>query len=293
MDLTLTRSLLAVAEHGVIGDAAEALGLSQPALSRRIQLLEDEVGAELLVRSGRGVVLTEMGRLCVREGRAMVERFDRMKADIARSVRLEAGTVRVGGGATAVSYILPQAIASFRATHPDVRFEVREVGSREVEQAVHNEEVEVGVVTLPVVTQDLDVEALVRDRIVLVAGAGHPLTQKNRVCISQLDGQSLVGFQAGSAIRQLIDGALRQSDVSMNVVMELRSIAAILRMVETTGSLAFVSELGAQGVRSVQTVNVQGLCVERQLALISKRGRPLSPAASSFVKRLREAVVCL
>lgn len=279
MDLTLIRSLLAISDHGAIGEASHALGLSQPALSRRIRILEEEFTAELLERSGRGVVLTEMGRLVVAEGRLMVARMDRLKQDIARHMRLEAGVVRVGGGATAVSYLLPRAIAQFRQQHPDVRFEVREAGSRDVEEAVRSGALDLGFVTLPMSAPDLVMRPLLKDRIVLIAGKDHPLACRKRVTAKQLEGQSIVGFEAGSAIRHLIDAALREAGVVMNVVMELRSIAAILRMVETTGSLGFVSEMGAKGAR---VVPVSGLRVERQLALISLRSRPLSPAAERF-----------
>lgn len=283
MDLVLTRSLIAVADHGSIGEAAEALALSQPALSRRIQQLEQHLETELVVRSGRGIALTEMGRLAVREGRLLVERFERLREDIGRYERLEAGVVRVGGGATAVSYLLPKAIGAFQAQHPSVRFEVREAGSRDIERSVVLEEAELGIVTLPVLSRELSIRPLFRDRIALVAGSGHPLSGRKRVSLSDLDGQSVVGFEAGSAIRQRIDEALRLAEVSVNVVMELRSIAAILRMVETTSSLAFVSELGAN---PEQVLRVSGLRIERRLALISKRERSLSPSAAAFAELL-------
>src|SRR6188472_3209887 len=95
MDLELTRSLIAVANHGSISDAAHAIGLSQPALSRRIQQFEEELGAPLVERSGRGVVLTAMGRLAVREGQHLLDRYERLRTSIAEHVRLEAGTVRI------------------------------------------------------------------------------------------------------------------------------------------------------------------------------------------------------
>ena len=81
MDLELTRSLIAVANHGSISDAAHAIGLSQPALSRRIQQLEEELGARLVERSGRGVVLTAMGRLAVRRRAARQPRAGRAGRD--------------------------------------------------------------------------------------------------------------------------------------------------------------------------------------------------------------------
>jgi DNA-binding transcriptional LysR family regulator len=104
--------------------------------------------------------------------------------------------------------------------------------------------------------------------------------------VKALAGLSLVGFEAGSAIRHLIDAALRDAGVEMNVVMELRSIAAIVRMVEMTGNLAFVSQIGVENERDVRVLPVRGLDIRRELAVIARRGAVLSPAADAFAKRL-------
>ena len=218
MDLTLIRSFLAVAESGAITEAAERIGITQPALSRRIQQLEGHLGVGLLVRGRKGAVLTEIGRLVQSEAQGIVARYEQMREMVSSQQRLEGGTVRIGGGATAVSFILPEAIAAFQAAHPQVRFHMRE---------------------------------------------------------------------AGSALRQIIDGKLRDAGVEVNVVMELRSIPAILRMVSTTGNLAFVSQLGMEQQGDVIAVPVQGLRIERRLAVIARRGVTLSPAANAFKQRLQ------
>ncbi len=286
MDLELLRSLVSVSEHGAITEAARVLGLSQSALSRRILQLEEALGTSLLERSRRGASLTEMGRLAVAEGRDLLERYDRLRGDIAAHLRHEAGSVRIGGGATAVSFLLPRAIASFQRRHPGIRFQLKEASSNEIENDVAQERLELGIVTLPTRNRELAVRPLYDDRIVLVGAREHPLTEQRRPPLSALRDQALVGFEADSAIRRLIDGALRQAGVSVNVVMELRSIAAILQMVALTRNLAFVSELGLRGARGVRVIPLRGLAIVRSLAVIQKRSRPLSPAASAFIERL-------
>jgi LysR family cyn operon transcriptional activator len=291
MDLTLMRSLLAVAEHGAVTDAAVALGISQSALSRRIDQLEDALGAPVLERMGRGVALTSIGQIALEEGKLLVQRYERLKSRIHEHLQLDAGVVRIGGGATAVGFLLPQAIATFRVQHPAVLFQVKEAGSRDIEAAVARDELELGIVTLPTRRRDVEEKPLVRDRIVLVAAQDHPLAQKARVDARALNGQNLVGFEANTALRWLIDTALREANVEVNVVMELRSVAAILQMVETTGSLAFVSELAvtteaARRAHAVVPVAVRGIDIQRELALISKQGRSLSPAATEFSRAL-------
>jgi DNA-binding transcriptional LysR family regulator len=100
----------------------------------------------------------------------------------------------------------------------------------------------------------------------------------------------LIGFEGGSAIRSLIDDALDAASVDVEVVMELRSIQSILRMVALDLGLAFVSRLGVEAAgRGVEVVSVRGLKIVRTLAVIRRRGRPLSVAAEAFLQRIMAA----
>ncbi len=286
MSLLLLETLSEVARRGAITGAATALGLTQPALSRRLHLLEQEFGTPLLARSRKGVRLTELGRLVEEEGRAILDRYGRLKESIGAHLRLERGTVRIGGGATAVSFLLPGVIRAFRKDHPDVVFQLKEAGSREIEGDVLREELELGIITLPARSKDLHVQPIVKDPIVLVAARAHPLPP--RAPLKSLDGLPLIGFERGSAIRRLIDRALEQRGVAMRVVMELRSIQSILRMVELDQGLAFVSRLGVDA--RVRVIDVPGLRIQRTLAVIRRKGRPLSVAARAFLESLRHPV---
>lgn len=286
MDLTLLRSLVAVADAGAITEAASRLGLSQPALTRRIQQLEAEFGAEFLSRSRKGALLTELGRVVEREARVLIDRYDNLKVEVASQRNVQGGTVRIGGGATAVSFLLPDAIADYQSAFPRVHFQVKEASSSEIASDVADGRLELGLVTLPVRTTGLEIEPLVEDHIVLVAAVNSPLASARQVGITSLDGRNFVGFEAGSAIRQIVDGSLREAGIHVNVVMELRSIPAILRMVATTGSLAFVSRLGLQGQDLVREVTVSGLDITRRLGLARRKGARLSPAANRFAERL-------
>jgi DNA-binding transcriptional LysR family regulator len=291
MDLLLMRSLIAVADTGSITEAADRINLTQPALSRRLQQLEEHFGAELLSRGRKGVQLTEIGRLVESEARILIARYDHLRDQVRAHQGLEGGTVRIGGGATAVSFLLPKAIASFQGSHPAVKFQLKEAGSNEVAKDVINGHLELGLVTMPVKNRELDVWPLLTDRIVLVGPKQHPLARNRYISASALDGISFVGFEADTAVRQIIDATLRDAGVVMNVVMELRSIPAILRMVATTGNLAFVSKLGVDSLEEVAEIEVKGLKIERELAVISRRGSSLSPAAQAFANLLREVVI--
>lgn len=285
------RSLVAVAEYGSITEAASAIGLSQSALSRRMAQLEGSLEAQLLERRGHGIALTSTGQLVLEEAQVMVQRYERLRRRVQEHLALESGVVRIGGGATAVAFALPQAIAAFRRQHPSLVFQVREAGSLEIESAVRRDILDLGVVTSPVRSGELKGVPWLRDEILLVAARQHPLSSQKRVEVSELQGQNLIGFEAGTAVRRLIDSALRAAGVEPHVMMELRSVGAILRMVESTGSLAFVSELAVsrrrqRGGPAVEVVPLGGLRVERQLSVVCNRDRALSPAAAAFAETL-------
>ncbi len=287
MDLVLLRSFLAVADAGTISEGADRVNISQSALSRRLQQLEADLGADLLVRGRHGVELTGLGRQAADHARAIVARYDRLREDVAGQLGLEKGTIRVGGGATVTSYLLPPHIAEFRSAHPGVRFHVKEAGSREIAADVAAGELELGIVTLPIQDRELELSRLSTDEIVLAARSDHELA-RGAVSAGDLVGQPFVAFESGSAIRKVIDSALAASGVELDVVMELRSIPSILRMVATTGYLAFVSAVSLASEPGLSRVPVRGLTVSRTLGLATRRGIPLSPAASEFASMLRE-----
>lgn len=289
MDLVLLESLLAVADAGTITAAAERVSISQSALSRRLQQLETELGTQLLVRGRHGVELTELGLQTARHARAILSSYELLRRDIAEHLGLSEGEVRLGGGATVTSFILPEAITQFRRAHPAIRFYVKEAGSHEIAAAVAAGDLDLGVVTLPIHVPDVEVVDLVRDDIVLVGRRDHPLASR-RVTARDLQGQIFIAFESDSAIRQIIDERLRRVGVEVEVSMELRSIPSMLRMVATTQSLAFVSSLSLTTEPDVTDISVRGLSMTRRLGVVTRRAFPLSPAARRFTEVLQATV---
>lgn len=285
MDLVLAESLVAVADTGAITAAAQRIHISQSALSRRLQQLESDLGAKLLVRGRHGAELTEAGRLAVGECRVMLARYDAMRRDIAEHLGLHQGTVVLGGGATVTSSLLPPTIAAFRAEHPAIRFLVKEASSHQVVDDVAQARIQVGIVTLPVVHDDLELTTLLDDEIVVVARRDDPL--RPRAGPAELQGRRVIAFEPGSAIRRIVDASLTAAGVSVEVTMELRSVPSMLRMVAATGDLAFVSGLSLRNETELRTVPVRGLSITRSLGLATRRGIPLPPAAQAFVEFLQ------
>ncbi len=318
MELTPLRYFRAIAATGHLTRAAQTLGVTQPALSAMMKKLEAEVGAPLLHRTGRGVELTEAGRVFLTHCDEAVRSADSATRAVRELLGLERGTIRIGGGATAITYLLPPVVGAVRRAHPGLKFYVREAGSTAVGEAVLSGALDLGIVTLPIVlpgADDLLRIPLVEDEMRLIVPPGHRLAssrsaspERKRVGSSQtpgepedtsrsrsglvkpttfrwkdLESEPVVAFEAGSAVRDVIDRASAAAGVRLDVIMELRSIESIKHMVHAGIGVALVSRFALD---EDEGLRCQDGKLSRQLAIVRRRDRELAPAAREFEKQL-------
>lgn len=302
MELTPLRQFIAIATTGHMTRAAESLGVTQPALSAMLKKLEGEVGASLLHRTGKGVELTEAGRVFLEHARAAVRRADEAREAVRQLVGLERGMIRVGGGATAIGHLLPPVVSAVRSQHEGLRFYIREAGSAAVASAVLAGELDLGIVTLPVTgpgSSELMTVARLTDELVLILPPGHRLEGQGEFRWRDLAGEPVVAFEAGSAVRSVLDSAAAGHGVALDVVMELRSIEAIVQMVQARVGVGFVSKFaldgsGEGGVGGGVGSGPRGLrcadgAIERRLGVVRRRDRTPSPGAAAFERALLES----
>lgn len=294
MELTPLRYFIAICEARHMTRAAEGLGVSQPALSAAVRKLEAEAGAALLHRTGHGVEATDAGRIFLARARAAVREADAALEQVRQLVGLEIGSIRVGGGATATSYLLPPVVSAIRRRHPDLRFFVREAGSRAVAAGVLGAELDLGIVTEPIShpgSGELMTTGHVRDELRLIVPPGHRLDGRRSFRWKDLVDEPIVAFEAGTAVRGVIDQACSEAGVELMVVMELRSIESIKRMVAAGIGAGFVSRFALAKDRDSGQTAAAGLSckdgrLERTLAVIRRRDRVPSPAVAAFEREL-------
>ena len=270
---------VAVATAGTFTAAARQVHLSQPALTAAIQRLEHEVGAPLFDRGRHGATLTAAGRALVPRAQAALAAFADGKRAVAEIEGLAAGEVRIGGGATVCTYVLPPILARFRRARPGIRLGLREGYTDELEQAI-----EAGTLDLAVVTLDrrrpaagpIDRLGKFPDDELIVVGAPDcdPRTAP------------WITFAPGSPTRALLLERVPQA----SIVMELGSIAAVKGHVRAGIGLALVSR------RAVETDLARGSLVEvplkwapvrRRLGVRHRGARHLTPAATALLAMLR------
>lgn len=290
MELTTLRHFVAIAREGHVTRAARTMGVSQPALSAMLRKLEIELDAKLLHRTARGVELTEAGKVFAQHAEEAIRRAEAGIRAVKELQGLEQGSIRIGGGATATTFLLPPVISAIRRSHPGLRFYVREDGSSSVADAVLSGELDLGIVTLPVLHPQADrlhKIPLASDELRLIVPPAHELAAAHQFRWTDLQSQSVVAFEGGSAVRDLIDRAAAAAGVALNVVMELRSIESIRRMVTAGIGVGFVSRFA---LRNDEGLTCKDARLERRLAIVRLRDREPTPAGAMFEKMLLETV---
>lgn len=291
MDLGQIEAFVQVANHRSFSKAAEALYLTQPSVSARIQGLERDLGEQLFARDGRGVRLTEVGASFLPYARRVLKTLQDGR-DALEGVRsLEMGALRLGSVVTVGTYVLPGILKEFCSRYPRLEVSVHTGPSDQVVQMVLADEVQLALART-VAHPDVEAVPLYEDEVVLVTAPQHSLAATGRVEIEDLSRQPLIIFSRGSGYYALVQGALREAGVVPRTAMEMDSMEATKKMVEVGLGIAMLPRVSAereleQGM--LLEIKVNGMTMpRREISAVYRRNRRLSRAALAFLELLGE-----
>ncbi|ACL61590.1 LysR family transcriptional regulator [Methylobacterium nodulans] len=237
MSLRALRTLHAIAQHGSFARAGEVVGLTQSAVSLQVKMLEEEFGARLFDRSRRLPRLTEAGRIVLEKSAEVLALYDQIASALSDEQSL-AGRLRLGAVQTALSGVLPEALAALNQSHPRVRVHVSAGMSAELALRIAAGELDAAVTTEPVRPHppDLVWTPLYEDRFWLIAPPGHD-ARSPRELLSELP---FIRFDSHAWAGRVIDRELRRMRLDVREEMVLDSLEVILRMVEKGLGVAVV-----------------------------------------------------
>jgi DNA-binding transcriptional LysR family regulator len=262
------------ARHGSVTRAAELLFVTQPALTARIQGLERSLGADLFVRTGRGVRLTEPGRAFLPYAQRSLHALAEGRGVVADVVLGGAGELAIGAAPGVSTYVLPIILERYHASYPSVQLAVRTGHSEEVLELVLRDEVEIGLIRA---LRHPEVESvpLYDDELVLVCDPEHPFAKAGEVEIEQLGGERVILFDRTSSYHDLTAALLREAGVVPRGLMELDNIDATKKMVRQGLGVAMVPYTAAADELESGTLRAIGLVdatpVRRQIVAIRRR----------------------
>jgi len=270
--------------------AAERLNMSQPALSRRIQKLEELVGHKLLERTTRYIRPTATGLELVPLVRRMLEEFDASLFNLGEKAPRRGGLITIACLPTAAFYFLPHIISQFGQTYPDIRFRILDLTATEGLHAVAQGAAEFGINIIGTSENDLIFERLIEDKFVLAMPKNHPLAQKQIVKWDMLAPYPLITVHRSSANRTLLDAALARANIKLNWRYEVAHLSTSLGFVEAGLGVSVLPQMATpQGEHPFLVTRPLGLPhISRVIGVVKRRGVVLSPAAGYFLDMLLE-----
>jgi LysR family carnitine catabolism transcriptional activator len=287
-ELRHIEAFLAVARCGNFTRAASELHVSQPALTVQIRQLESALGVRLFDRNNRTVGLTQPGR-------ELVAPFERVLLDV-RSIVEGAhdfaahrrGVVTVACLPSIAAELLPRAIADLATRHHGITVRVRDVVAARVLELVKSGEVDFGLGSAARVDRELTDHPLLADRLSAFVAKAHPLADKHQVTLREVAGYPLILTGPDSSVRELVERVLQKEQFSVTVAQEATYMTTALGMAAAGLGIAILPHAAiASAPAGVRRVGIRNPALTRRIAIITKAGRSLQPAAQKLVDVLQ------
>jgi len=292
MEIDQVETFLAVATFGGFHRAAEALRISQPAVSARIKALEDSLGVTLFARSRGGLVVSDAGRT-FRPHAEQLLRTAALARQAVHDAQPSSGVpLRIAAALSISVYFLPDILQRFQQSHRDVIISIRPGHSKEVLEMILNEEAEIGLAR-SLQHPEVETISLREDPLLLVAHPRRGPEHTRRAHLEKVASWPLIFYDHGSSDWTLTHSLFRRAGLVPNVALEVDSIETAKRMVERGLGLAFLpqlavgSELRSRKLTTVKLLDAEPL--QRSLDVIHPRRRPLRPEAQAFLQMVKTA----
>jgi len=292
MDLALPhlRALGAVVRHGSFSRAAAELRLTQPAVSMQIRQLEERVGLPLLDRVGKRATPTEAGELLLAHA---ARAFQELEGGLERVSRLRgvvAGRLRIGTSASVSIYLLPPLLRRFRQRYPETEMVIVTGNAADIVRAIAANDLDVGVVSLPVRSRELSVSPFYRDELVAIAPPRSPWRTRRSATPRELAAEPLILFERGATLRRVIDAWFQRGGAPPSRVMEMGNTEAIKKLVHAGLGLSVTSWFAAkpEAMRRALVALPLVPALHRELGVVRRRGKAATPALEVFLAALDE-----
>ena len=231
MDLSQLRTLIHVAELGSLSKAADRLHIAQPALSRQVRLLEDELGVRLFDRHGRGMAVTEAGRDVLRHAVRVMTEVEEIRATVADADAPLRGHVSIGMPPTVADLLSEPLVAAFRHNHPEATLRIVSAYSGYLLDWLHRGEIDASILYDPTAARTLRVQALLTEALFLIGPAGAALSPDAPVDFADLQGVRLLLPSAAHGLRTILDKCAADRGFRLLVPVEADSYSTLKGLV--------------------------------------------------------------
>src|SRR6266516_3272938 len=290
MDTRQLHAFCEVVERKSFSQAAERLGVTQPAVSLQVRALEKRLGAQLLDRSGRRVEPTEAGLRLYRGAQRLLQLEEDLLAELAEDATGELeGRFEIGASTGPGGVVLSRVLCEFAEVHPNLHVALSVFDTQTIVERVADRTLQLGVVGAAPRHRGVEYEPFFNDTVILACPPGHPFAGRT-ITLDELKSETLIVMQEGAGVRQMIDDELHRAGLrlrDLDVRIELGLQESVTSAVRSGYGVTFISRSSVANDLAAGTVTearVAGLELEREILLVRAAGRSETRAARSFVE---------
>jgi DNA-binding transcriptional LysR family regulator len=283
-----------VAEKGSFSSAAQALHMTQPAVTMQVQSLEEYFGTKVFHRSTKRIELTEAGRALMPFAKRGMELMIEAEKEMARFTKMLEGRLHLGASLTIGEYILPRLLGPFGKEFPHISVSMKVMNTTQILEEILNHQLNFGLVEAPINHPDVHTEPVLNDELKLILPTGHPLLEQDVIRIGDVLKYPFVLREFGSGTRSVMEEELRKIGIgerSMNIVMELGSTGAVKSAVESNLGLSILSQSSVKNEVALGLLHIrdiEGIRFKRNFYSIYLSTTLLPISAVTFLTFIRE-----
>ncbi|PPA71077.1 LysR family transcriptional regulator [Jeotgalibacillus proteolyticus] len=285
MEIKHLQYFIKVTKAGSFTRAADDLYITQPAISRMIKSLEDEMGVPLFIRSRKKLQLTDAGRVFYEHAVKMDGQFKELQASLDSLTDQNKGHIRIGLPSIIDSVFFSSLIASFHREYPHITFELIEDGSKGIEEKVMEEKLDFGVAFLSSPHPVFDSYSLGREKLKLIVPAKHRLASRKSVRLEEVKDEEFIMFNKDFALRDCIYSACREAHFEPRIISETSQLDFIEEMVASNMGVTLLPESTIKGLSgNVKELPISHPQIEWHLSIIWKRDRNAAHVKKEFIR---------
>lgn len=286
MNINHLKYFLAVAKHQSFTKAAQEMHISQPSMSKMIRDMEEELGVLLFHRDKKQVILTDAGQAVYQQAKDIIVSFDNLTTNLADVVTLKKGTLKIGIPPIVGASFFPKIIGEFIQTYPEIELELMEVGSKKIEKAVEEGEVDVGIIcSAPYQPDAFEIYPLIKDPLMVVLPPDHPFSKKNILSLKDLKDEKFVLFREDFSLHDHIINCCGSAGFHPQIVCRSSQRDFMMEMVAAKLGIALLPQKICQELnpKKVTARHIKEQSLYLNLMIICKKGKYQSFAVREWL----------
>jgi LysR family cyn operon transcriptional activator len=292
LEIRHLRYFLAVAEAGSFSRAADRLGISQPSVSQQMRDLEAGLRVSLFQRRGKRILLTSTGLIFQEHARALLRELENFLQEVSSEPGRLRGTLHLGVVPVLNVPLVPELMGMFAADHPGISLIVEEISSTEIETALEEGRMDVGLGFLTRHSPNLRYERLCTDEFALIVSESHPWSKRQVIPLSELHQQRLLQLPDSFVMRRMIDDVFRNHQIRPRTVAEINAIETLLRSLTPLNAAALMPKIALRGRESLKlrAIRLQGKKLGLDIGLLRLSDSAANSAVAAFTSLAKATV---